>query len=134
VIRSSDYSGDIGEFIAKDIFKLRLNPSKREEGFDASDKNGVKYEIKFHSGSNRNNIIMSKYKERVKFEKLIVILGLNSKIKPNKYEHIPFIVYIIEDYDEYKGKNIAKTFLGRYTPNKLLDKNLEEIADIEITK
>jgi hypothetical protein len=63
VIRSTDYSGDIGEFIAKDIFKLTLNVSKRTEGYDAYDVKGVKYEVKFHNGSNRNNIIMSKYKK-----------------------------------------------------------------------
>jgi hypothetical protein len=62
-----------------------------------------------------------------------VIFGLNSKIKPNNYKSIPFIVYIIDDYYKYKGKNIAKRFLERYTPKKMLDKNLVEISDVEIT-
>lgn len=59
VIRTTDYLGDIGEFIEKYIFKLTLNNSKRTERYDASDINDAKYEVKFHNGSNRNNIIIS---------------------------------------------------------------------------
>lgn len=129
VIWSTDYIGNIGEFIATDIYGIKLSKSGREKSLDGIDKNNRKVEIKFHNGSNRNNIILSGYKDNQNFEDLIVILGPDSKIKPDNIPKDCYVIYRINNYTYDKHKNIAKMKLQNMKYDKLLDKYLNEFTE-----
>lgn len=125
VIRSSKYSGDIGEFVCSNLYQIILNNSGREEGYDGIDSEGKKVEIKFHGGGKGTNIDMKKYKKNgIKFDYLLVILGLDSNIRPS---NVPFNTYPIYKIENYNGENIAKEYLNSIGYDKLLNKNLKEI-------
>jgi hypothetical protein len=124
-IRSSKYTGDIAEFICSKLYKIKLNQSSREEGYDGTDKYGKKVEIKFHGGSKGTNIDMSKYRKNgISFDYLLILLDLDSNIRP---DDVPSDAYAIYKIENYVGDNIAKTYLKSIGYNKLLDINFKEI-------
>lgn len=78
IIRSSRYLGDIGEFICKEEFDVVLEDDLRAEGHDARDGDGHRVQVKFSNSKKSNNINVGNPN---KYDKLIVIIGFNSKLK-----------------------------------------------------
>ncbi|MFI8574915.1 DUF6998 domain-containing protein [Rossellomorea aquimaris] len=125
IIRSTNYVGNIAEFMCANLYNLKLSESQREEGLDGIDSKGRKLEIKFHNGTSSTNIIMSKYSNSQNFNDLIVMLGPLSKIRTNNLPEMTYATYKIKDYSYKKHGNIAKTLLTEVGPDFILDEDLE---------
>ncbi|MDO5039070.1 hypothetical protein [Clostridium sp.] len=127
VIRSSKYLGDIAEYIVSNLYGITLCESQKNKGYDGIDKDGKRVEVKFHNAKKGTNLIMDKYDEiddEEKFERLIIIIGPDSKIRPNTENKDTYLIY---DIDDYSSGNIAKEELEEWIINKRLDCNLNEI-------
>lgn len=130
VIRSSQYVGNVAEFICSHLYGVKLSKSQREEGLDGIDKKGRKVEIKYHGAPVGTNIVMSKYKERHDFQDLIVILGPDSNLRPKDTQDNTFLVYRIDEYVYNKHGNIAKSILEQVGVDKVLDDQLNLINNL----
>jgi len=89
VIRSSRYLGDIGEFLCKEKFDIDLEEGLRSEGHDATDENG-RIQIKFNNSTKGNNINVG---NPTKYERLIIVVGPNSKLKEAEHLANEFRLY-----------------------------------------
>lgn len=139
IIRSSKYTGDIGEYIAKEIFKLTLSNNQRQQGIDAIDSNGKKCEIKFHNGEVGTNIQLDRYKDKngninVKFDYMYVLLTNNSNLRKDEDEEYENDFILIYEFTKDEiinimncGNNINKSNISSKKPIKRLDFNLKEI-------
>jgi hypothetical protein len=128
IIRSSKYLGDISEFLCSHFCGITLNQSGRETGYDGVDLNGIKVEIKYHGGQSGTNIVMSKYEKNQKFQDLIVVLGIDSQIRPNDSLPETYLIYRIPNYKYGLHGNIAKTMLPNFGKLvKILDKEFNDI-------
>jgi hypothetical protein len=132
VIRSSKYLGDIAEFICSNLYEIQLNPSGRAIGFDGTDLNGNKVEVKYHGGESGNNIDLSGYKKNQIFNDLYIILGPDSKIRPDNSPPETYLVYRIENYTYEKYGNMAKTILSEIGFDKVLDIDFNDITEQHI--
>lgn len=139
IIRSSKYTGDIGEYIAKKIFGLTLSRNQREAGIDAVDSNDKKYEIKFHNGEVGKNIQLDRYKDKngninIKFDYMYVLLTNNSNLRKDEDEEYENDFILIYEFTKKQitnimncGNNINKSNIASKKPIKRLDFNLKEI-------
>ncbi|MHB8076673.1 DUF6998 domain-containing protein [Desulfosporosinus fructosivorans] len=125
VVRSTQYVGNIAEFICSKLYGIELSQSQREEGIDGIDQDGRRVEIKFHDGPIGTNIPMYKYKDGHSFQDIIIILGPNSNLRPKgkRIPHDAFLIYRINDYIHVDSKNIAKTQLKTAGIDKILDEH-----------
>ena len=89
VIRSSRYLGDIGEFLCKEHFGINLEESLRSEGHDATDDNS-RIQIKFSNSEKGNNINVGNPEQ---YERLIVVIGPNSKLREGEHANNEFKLY-----------------------------------------
>ena len=133
IIRSSKYTGDIGEYIAKEVFELSLSSNQREISKDAIDKDGNSYEIKFHNAEKGTNLIIDNYNAKnINFDYMYVLLGSESSIrddKTNKYDKYFIVIYKFtkDEILELRKdrKNIAKRVIRSKKPIKGITYDLE---------
>lgn len=128
VIRSSSYTGDIAEFICADKLSITLAESQREKGLDGVDSAGRKVQIKYHGGKSGTNIIMNSYSEG-DFDDLVVVLGPESRIRPESLPPNTFVIYKIENYFEKDIVNIARNVLDEQA---VLLFQLDEHMEIDV--
>lgn len=112
IIRSKNITGDIGEFLALRCYPgLHLVERQNNPDFDAVDVDGTKFQIKYSDSSKTENIDIG---DPSKYDKLIVILGPNSKHKQDNSDS--FSAYLFSK-EELKN-NLSKTDQGKYTLTK----------------
>ncbi|WP_405341361.1 DUF6998 domain-containing protein [Fibrobacter sp.] len=112
IIRSKNITGDIGEFLALQFYPgLKLVERQNNPDFDAVDADGTKYQIKYSDSSKTENIDIG---NPLKYDKLIVILGPNSKHKQDDSNLFSAYVFSKTDLE----KNLSKTKQGQYTLTK----------------
>lgn len=106
IIRSSRYLGDIGEFLCKEKFDLKLEDDLRAEGHDAIDEGG-RIQIKFNNSEKGNNVNVG---DPYKYERLIVVIGPSSKLREEGHSHNEFRLYSFESSIVKKWKSTS----GKY--------------------
>ncbi|MHB9955740.1 DUF6998 domain-containing protein [Vibrio campbellii] len=122
VIRSSRYLGDIGEFLCKEKFDIDLEEGLRSEGHDATDENG-RIQIKFSNSVKGNNINVG---VPTKYERLIIVVGPNSKLKESDHSANEFRLYsfpssVVKTWKSPSGNYYcAKTKLKKCTDKSSL--------------
>ncbi|EIF6158341.1 hypothetical protein ACV3MX_07495 [Clostridium perfringens] len=121
IIKSNRYLGDIGEYISSNLDLLKLCDSLRNKGFDGLDCDGRKVEVKSHNAKKGTNIQMDKYYKNgniPEFDVLLVVIGPESNIRPDKYiGQNNFLIYKIE---RYESGNIAKKTLSGLEPYEII--------------
>lgn len=112
VIRTSKVVGEIGEYIVCDKLNLNRNKSSGNKGYDATDDEGNKYEIKTRKATswNKPNMFPVKqlqletadfllYAELDDFWDLIKLLRIPIKqVKPNKHNRVVLNKELIQRY------------------------------------
>lgn len=104
IVRSSRYLGDIGEFLCKEEFDINLEEGLRAEGHDATDENG-RVQIKFSNSVKSNNINVGL---PTKYERLIIVIGPNSKLKESEHLTNEFRLYnfpssVVKEWESPSG-------------------------------
>lgn len=112
IVRSKNITGDIGEFLALQFYpNLKLVKRQNNPDFDAVDDGGMKIQIKYSDSSKIENIDIGNPSS---YDKLIVILGPNSKHKQDNSDLFSAYVFSRADLE----KNLSKTNQGKYTLTK----------------
>ena len=112
VIRTGKVVSDYGEFMAAKLLGLELVASSSNKGFDATDKKGVKYEIKSRKATSWNKPTIFPVKQEqletanfliyVEFDdswNLVKLLKLPCKeVKSNKYNRVILTKDLVSKY------------------------------------
>ena len=125
IIRSSKYSGDIAEYICRELYSLTLSASQREIGFDAVDANNIRYQIKLNNSTKNNNQTIG---DTTAYNNLLLLVTRDSLLFDSRYENAFILIYNIPA-SSLSGVFIAKTFLRSIAPDKMLDNNLNLLDD-----
>ncbi len=91
VVRSEKHLSDIVEWVVAKRLKLELAPTKNQEGYDAYDSDGKKYQIKYRSDDENKN---------TGFDHL--------KNSDGKLDGFDFLLCAFLDKDSFKVKSIYK--------------------------
>ncbi|MDH2208674.1 hypothetical protein N5J53_16820 [Empedobacter sp. GD03644] len=126
IIRSSKYTGDIAEYLCKEIYGLTLCESQREIGYDAI-KDELKYQIKINNSSQKTN---QEIGNPEKYDVLLLLITSESKLFNSEYSPYFITLYKIESKDLFDEKYIAKTKLSTLKPEILITEDLEVVQEI----
>ena len=125
IIRSSNYTGDIAEYLCKEIYELDLCKSQREECYDAT-KNDLLYQIKINNSSQKTNQIIGNPN---KYDFLLLLITAESKLFNPIYNEYFMAIYRINS-DELKNKSsFAKNWIDTLTPEYLVTNNFDIIKN-----
>lgn len=79
VFRSDKYLGDLGEYICKYLYDIKLAENGRQQGYDGIDtKDSSLVQVKFHGSSTRTNIDLGNPDE---YDYVLVVLGPDSLLR-----------------------------------------------------
>jgi hypothetical protein len=123
IIRSSKYSGDIGEYICQELYGLNLSVNQREVGYDALDSNNTKYQIKVNNSVQKTNQDIGNISS---YDRLLLLVTNESRMFDKRYENAFMLIYNIPVH-ELSGNYIAKSALRFIRPDKFLDRELNII-------
>jgi hypothetical protein len=113
IIRSSKYLGDIGEYLAADIYQIDLDGNQKNRDFDGIDKEGKKCQIKINNSKKSTNKEIGNPEY---YDYLVLLVTKDSYLYDNKYSDYFICVYRIES-KRLKGKKyLAKELLHSYDP------------------
>ncbi|QTV06740.1 hypothetical protein [Faecalibacter bovis] len=121
IIRSSNFSGDIAEYLCQEIYGLTLCENQREIGYDAV-KDGIKYQIKINNSSQKTNQGIGNPSE---YNYLLLLITSESKLFNPKYDNYFITIYKIENKDLLIGDNIAKSYLFNLKPEYLITQDFQ---------
>lgn len=122
IIRSSKYLGDIAEHICEKFYPIELSKNQKEKGFDAIDKNNGKiYQIKINNSAQKTNQIVG---NKSSYNILLLLVTKNSLLFNSSDKNVFIAIYNIPS-KSITGNYIAKTFLNKLSPDKLLDSNFD---------
>jgi len=126
VIRSSNFIGNIAEFICCEFYGLDMCKNQREMGFDAmsNDKNKYKFQIKINNSAKKTNQTIG---DPSKYSFLLLVITSNSFLFNNKFSSARVLIYKIPSEKLQKKKYIAKELILNYKPEIILNSNLEII-------
>lgn len=120
IIRSSKYSGDIAEYICQELYSLTLSTSQREIGFDARDKNNIRYQIKLNNSTQKTNQDIGNI---TTYDNLLLLVASDSLLFDSRYETAFILIYNIPA-SQLRGIWLAKSVLHSFQPDIILDRNL----------
>lgn len=131
IIRSSNYSKDVAEYIVSSLFDIELCKVGAGNGYDGTYiSTNKRVQIKFHDGEKRTNIPFSENDKKLlddkKVQDIIILLGRNSNIKPSTVTDIPYLIYKIpvEKLINHRGcigKGLLKQFEATYKFNEIFE-------------
>lgn len=126
IIRSSKYTADVAEYLSERIYNLELCNNQREIGFDGTDKEGNKYQIKINNSTQKTNQDIGNIAH---YRYLILMLTSNSRLFDKRFDEHFITVYKIDRQFLKNRKYIAKTYLQNIEPEYLISTEFEIIPN-----
>lgn len=126
IIRSSKYTADVAEYLSEKIYNLELCNNQREIGFDGTDKEGKKYQIKINNSTQKTNQDIGNIEH---YDYLILMLTSNSRLFDKKFDKHFITVYKIDRQFLKDRKYIAKTYIQGIQPEYLISDEFEIISN-----
>lgn len=126
IIRSSKYTADVAEYLSERIYNLELCTNQREVGFDGTDKEGNKYQIKINNSSQKTNQDIGNIEH---YRYLILMLTSNSRLFDKKFDEHFITVYKIDKQFLKGRKYIAKTYIQSIQPEYLISHEFDILAN-----
>lgn len=126
VIRSSNFIGNIAEFICCELYDLDQCKNQRQIGFDAmrNDQNKDKFQIKINNSAKKTNQTIG---DPSKYSFLLLVITSNSFLFNKKYSSARFLIYKIPSKILQRKKYIAKELILNYKPEIILDNDFEKM-------
>jgi hypothetical protein len=112
VIRTDQFLGDLGEFLASREYEIKLAKSARQKGHDTEGTTD-RVQIKFHNSQTRKNIELG---APDRYDRIIVVIGPDSILHP-RGEHSG--KYCFYEFTSVDVKEKFKTVLGNYSSGKM---------------
>jgi len=101
IIQSDTYLGDIGEYITKCSYNIKLAESRREPNIDGHNDEG-RIQVKYHGSSKGTNVNLG---NPLEYDILLVVLGSDSLLRDLKFKG-DFLVYKMTSEEVKAYKNI----------------------------
>ena len=125
VFQSSNFLGDIGEYLCAHRFGTVLHKSRRQDGEDGLEDGGVRVQIKFHNSPKGTNISAG---DPDKYDVLRVVVGPHSRLRGPEQASSEFCIYSftsaeVKMWDRQEGSRgqyLAKDRLGHCNQKEYL--------------